>query len=99
MVSVHSTPIPVAPPVVRKTQIDSLHGLRFTAAFFILIMHACHWIARFDNSDLIPRIGTAPGVFGMPLFFVLSGFVIQYNYAPLFENKRLSYALIEFAGA
>jgi peptidoglycan/LPS O-acetylase OafA/YrhL len=99
MVSAYTIPHPAAAPVAQKAQIDSLHGLRFAAALLVLVMHACAWIAQFDNSDLIPRLGALLGVFGMPLFFVLSGFVIQYNYALLFEKKRFGHAIIEFAGA
>ena len=35
----------------------------------------------------------------MPLFFVLSGFVIHYNYSRLFSTMRPRWAIVEFLGA
>ena len=36
-------------------------------------------------------------MYGMPLFFVLSGFVIHYNYAHLFATRPIGNAVAEFA--
>ena len=39
------------------------------------------------------------GIYGMPLFFVLSGFVIHYNYRRLFLSRSIARATCEFAAA
>ena len=61
-----------------------LTGLRFVAAFCVLIAHAVSTILLFAETPLGPVywLRQASG-FGMTLFFVLSGFVIHYNYAGL----------------
>ena len=58
------------------SKIPSLTGLRFWAAAFVAIGHAVAIYAPplTNTFDL--------GLIGMTLFFVLSGFVIQYNYGP-----------------
>ena len=80
-------------------QLDSLHGLRFFAAGAILFSHACNWIGGGVISGPFHPIGDAYGMFGMSLFFVLSGFVIQYNYAKLFSGMKFRWAVVDFAGA
>jgi peptidoglycan/LPS O-acetylase OafA/YrhL len=39
------------------------------------------------------------GVYGMPLSFVLSGFVIHYNYRRLFVSRGIGRATCEFTAA
>lgn len=80
-------------------QLKALHGLRFLAAFCILFSHACAWLANFKDYDGFDRFGEFFTVYGMPLFFVLSGFVIHYNYSRLFASMRPRWAIIEFLGA
>jgi peptidoglycan/LPS O-acetylase OafA/YrhL len=67
-----------------RPDIPALTGLRFYAAFFVLIAHGCAAIlADHETPDgAIYWVRQASG-FGMTLFFVLSGFVIHYNYAHL----------------
>ncbi len=74
----------------RNTTIDPIHphiasldGLRFIAAGTVLFSHGYFYILLFqDNSGITAY--NAPFValanIGMTLFFVLSGFVIHYNY-------------------
>ena len=38
-------------------------------------------------------------MYGMPLFFVLNGFVIHYNYRRLFQSQTIARATCEFAAA
>lgn len=89
---------PVA-PTAKGEPIYALHGLRFLAAFSILILHSFGWIGAFSNSSVFAYVGNVFGIFGMPLFFVLSGFVIHYNYARLFSEVRFSWAVVEFGAA
>jgi peptidoglycan/LPS O-acetylase OafA/YrhL len=68
----------------RRPDVPALTGLRFVAAFSVLLAHGLS--ATVANNEP-PRgavlwLMEASG-FGMTLFFVLSGFVIHYNYASL----------------
>jgi peptidoglycan/LPS O-acetylase OafA/YrhL len=80
-------------------ELRALHGLRFLAAFCILFSHACGWLANFKDTRTVFNYGEFFTVYGMPLFFVLSGFVIHYNYSRLFSTMRLRWAILEFLGA
>jgi peptidoglycan/LPS O-acetylase OafA/YrhL len=79
-------------------QIPALTGLRFLAAFSILFAHAFDWIAQFKDSH-VSEYFSFIAMYGMPLFFVLSGFVIHYNYRRLFLREKVSKAICEFAVA
>jgi peptidoglycan/LPS O-acetylase OafA/YrhL len=80
-------------------ELRALHGLRFLAAFCILFSHACSWLANFKDTHTVFDYGEFFTVYGMPLFFVLSGFVIHYNYSRLFSTMRPGWAIFEFLGA
>ena len=69
-------------------ELRALHGLRFLAAFCILFAHACSWLANFRDDQTILRFGDFFTAYAMPLFFVLSGFVIHYNYSRLFSTMQ-----------
>jgi len=68
----------------RRQEVPALTGLRFLAAFSVLFAHGLS--ATFANDQpaqgAVRWLMEASG-FGMTLFFVLSGFVIHYNYATL----------------
>ncbi len=83
----------------RPRQLDALTGLRFFAAFAILFTHDCEWVAPFKDRQFISYYGQVTSIYGMPLFFVLSGFVIHYNYGHLFSRMRFRWAALEFFGA
>lgn len=98
----------VAPPITIGTtpekssrlrpQITALTGLRFFAAFFILWGHSMGWLAQFNDSQ-INEYFSFIGEPGMSLFFVLSGFVIHYNYRDLFLRSGMARAVSQFAAA
>jgi peptidoglycan/LPS O-acetylase OafA/YrhL len=70
----------------RPTDIPSLTGVRFVAALSILVGH----FAAAYSSPHVSAQALAPVVrFGMPLFFVLSGFIIHTVYAPLFARASV----------
>ncbi|HEY1806390.1 MAG TPA: acyltransferase [Terracidiphilus sp.] len=79
-------------------RIEALTGLRFLAAFSILFSHAFDWLFHFSDSD-VSRNFSVLSVYGMPLFFVLSGFVIHYNYGSLFARERYGSACWQFGVA
>ncbi len=87
-----------ASPAAAHRNIPALTGLRFFAAFFILIAHTSDWIAQFQDSEIRQYISFL-AMYGMPLFFVLSGFVIHYNYRDLFVRQSPAHAVCEFAAA
>ena len=82
-----------------KVDIPQLTGLRFVAAFSILFLHAVDWCIPFTDTNLPIAIANWVGVYGMPLFFVLSGFVIHYNYALLFRDRPYAGASRNFFAA
>jgi peptidoglycan/LPS O-acetylase OafA/YrhL len=65
----------------RPEGFPALTGLRFLAALSVLLGHATGGILHFGDGEVGWSIllKTLTGI-GMPLFFVLSGFVIHYNY-------------------
>jgi peptidoglycan/LPS O-acetylase OafA/YrhL len=68
--------------------IPSLTGLRFIAALSVVISHSVVLLLRFPGVPPFWHIALSQlsGI-GMPLFFVLSGFVIQYNYSDAISAK------------
>lgn len=67
---------------VKPIELSALTGLRIFAAFAILFHHLSITILKFDRGFqlLLKHWMTVAGHFGMTLFFVLSGFIIHYNY-------------------
>src|SRR5215217_6864674 len=65
----------------RIVNLPALTGLRFVAAFAVLIAHGATIFLGFAETPYGPItwIKQMSGL-GMTLFFVLSGFVIHYNY-------------------
>jgi peptidoglycan/LPS O-acetylase OafA/YrhL len=84
-----------------REPLPALTGLRFVAAFSVLIGHSAYWVAAFPQDvTWIHYIGQGPAL-GMPLFFVLSGFVIHYNYGRYFAvgfvNSAVIFTIARFA--
>src|ERR1700724_3381610 len=82
-----------------KVEIAPLTGLRFVAAFAILFGHTIAWCVQCRDNQAFNKVAALIGIYGMPLFFVLSGFVIHYNYAVLFRKRPYANALREFLAA
>jgi peptidoglycan/LPS O-acetylase OafA/YrhL len=66
---------------MQRPAIPSLTGLRFCAAMAVVFAHATPKIVPYAGPPPLwhAALTQASGI-GMPLFFVLSGFVMQYNY-------------------
>ena len=82
-----------------KIEVAPLTGLRFVAAFCVLVEHTIFWCAPFNDSRLFSSVASFFSLYGMTLFFVLSGFVIHYNYASLFRDQPYSAAARDFLSA
>jgi len=68
--------------VEKLGDLPPLTGLRFFAAFFIFTGHATPVMLRLSpNPQLVISVTNCFLEVGMELFFVLSGFVIHYNYS------------------
>src|ERR1700722_15808095 len=68
--------------VEKLGDLPALTGLRFFAAFFILVGHGTPMMLKLTpDPQLVINVTNCFLEIGMELFFVLSGFVIHYNYA------------------
>jgi peptidoglycan/LPS O-acetylase OafA/YrhL len=76
-------------------RLEPLTGLRGIAAYSVLIAHTIAAAFSYDGSILQP-FAHRLAYFGMSLFFVLSGFVIYYNYAESFAREPLGRATWKF---
>lgn len=66
---------------MKAPELPALTGIRFFAASFVFLAHISLWpgiVGMPSNNNL--------GNFGVAVFFVLSGFILTYNYAWLFNN-------------
>lgn len=88
-----------APAPDKAPNLDYLTGLRGLAAYAVLIGHA---ILFGTQSLALPTLrGYAEFIsyFGISLFFVLSGFVIYYNYLDAFRTQGFGRAAYRFLAA
>ena len=69
----------------QQKNLPSLTGLRFWAVFFILINHLLLGYVPRDNLLFINMLRHA-GEIGMDIFFILSGFIIHYNYSASIQS-------------
>ena len=77
-----------------KERLSALTGVRFLAALIVLIYH----VFRHDpNLPALFRDVIGKGYIGVGLFFILSGFVLGYNYAP--PGGRVNVPLRKFYAA
>src|SRR5947208_120138 len=69
---------------MRKRELPSLTGIRFYAALFIYLAHirAIPGMKAFIGAPWLIDAGHI----GVSFFFVLSGFILTYNYADLFRD-------------
>jgi peptidoglycan/LPS O-acetylase OafA/YrhL len=61
--------------------LPALTGLRFFAAFYVVLVHSVPWL---DSRFRLPSFATTflgNGVLAVCLFFLLSGFILSYTYA------------------
>jgi peptidoglycan/LPS O-acetylase OafA/YrhL len=78
-----------------RATLAPLTGLRGVAACSVLLGHSLDNAFWYDQKNFHPYDALFD-YYGMSLFFVLSGFVIQYNYAELFHTEPLRTATYRF---
>src|SRR5271156_476612 len=67
--------------ITRPEPLPALTGLRFVAALCVVLAHGAAFMTNIPAGDPLWRIYLMSlASIGMTLFFVLSGFVIHYNY-------------------
>ena len=77
-------------------RLEPLTGLRGVAACSVLVAHAIDTSFYYSGVPIFHAFAARLAYFGMALFFVLSGFVIQYNYASSFASQPLGAATYRF---
>jgi peptidoglycan/LPS O-acetylase OafA/YrhL len=75
-----------------KGEIQALTGLRAVAALWVLALHVSH-LLRATGGDVygLASLAGAGGFLGVDIFFVLSGFILAYNYADAGPGSPRSY--------
>jgi peptidoglycan/LPS O-acetylase OafA/YrhL len=79
-----------------QRQLSPLTGLRGIAAYAVLTAHALDSSFIYGSVQPFHAPASRLAYFGMSLFFVLSGFVIQHNYGVLFAKEPFGRALYQF---
>ena len=78
---------PLASTALAKPHIEALDGLRFLAAFFVAAAHYSAFLLTDPKQpNAFAEIILSMAGLGMTLFFVLSGFVIHYNYREIISE-------------
>jgi peptidoglycan/LPS O-acetylase OafA/YrhL len=81
----HLEPKPEPKPEPKIASIDSLTGVRIVAALWVLVSHIDRELFTWFPITRLLEPVIASGFLGVDLFFILSGFIIAYNYAPRFD--------------
>lgn len=76
------------------SQINPLTGLRFFAAFWLLLYF---FQGRVDIPTGLDLMLIKNGYLGVDLFFILSGFVLAHVYGPQFEDNKYSHSAFLWA--
>ena len=83
--------------VAAKENIPVLTGFRALAAYSVMLAHAFDVSFSYSGGLSPFRLYTVGlAYFGMTTFFVLSGFVIAYNYSDLFASNKWGAAFAKF---
>jgi len=92
-----------AAPVLHP-HVPSLDGFRFLAAFSVMVSHGYWYVVLMQQQPAHPtaidNLMLAGGSYGMTLFFVLSGFVIHFNYhktVPAGLSGKFDFFIARFA--
>ncbi|OLN26601.1 Acyltransferase [Desulfovibrio sp. DV] len=81
----------------RPPFLPGLGGLRALAALAILVGHAAAWLTPLPETPALFAPLARLTQCGLSAFFLLSGFVLQYNYGPALADGRVSLARFALA--
>lgn len=73
-------------PMLRRGRLEALTGLRFIAAMQVVVFHFAQ--GHVKGAPTVVRNLVSSGYTGVSLFFVLSGFILAYNYLEVGGNGR-----------
>ena len=73
--------------MVKKKKIEALTSLRFLVAIHVILFHN---ISFFDGVPIPLWNFIQHGYIGVSFFFVLSGFILTYNYIDLFDSNQFN---------
>ena len=78
------------PPKVRhpRRPLPALTGVRFFAAFHVVLGHSLPWLDRHFILPLPLRIFLSNGYLAVALFFLISGFILAYTYEDQIVTAR-----------
>ena len=82
-----------------KHQLAHLTGIRGIAAYLVLIAHSTDVAFSYSGVPILHPYVAYLAYLGMSIFFVLSGFVIYYNYSTSFHTGTWARDTYEFAVA
>ena len=71
---------PATKPVPRRVNLPALTGIRFFAAFYVVLSHALSWLSAHFALPGWLHIFLSNGQLAVALFFLLSGFILAYTY-------------------
>lgn len=83
-----------APPRPGRPQLPALTGVRFMAAFMVVMLHARSAL-RLDVPPVLRQV-VESGQLSVTLFFILSGFILVYTYARADQPDTLSVSRATF---
>ena len=63
-----------------RTSLPALTGIRFFAAFYVVLFHSLPWLDAHYHLATQVRIFLSNGYLSVCLFFILSGFILSYTY-------------------
>lgn len=87
-----ATQMSLKPPII-----DSLTGIRALGALWIVLFHMRAELMPLIGNSIILQNFVSAGHIGVTLFFILSGFVLSYNYCQTFSSLNAS-AYFNFLG-
>ena len=73
-------------PIPQSADILALTGFRFLAAFFVLLGHGSKVVSFDGTTNMIGELLGPLAACGMTMFFVLSGFLMWFNYGELYRK-------------
>jgi len=79
--------------------LPALTGIRFFAAFYVVLFHSLPWVSKHYDLPKPMQIFFVNGYLAVALFFLLSGFILAYTYDGQIEgsSKRLHFWQARFA--